>query len=35
VKHVVYLSVKDVQDLPIVRYFKDEKAIRRIGIPYI
>jgi uncharacterized protein YbjT (DUF2867 family) len=32
--HITYLSVKDVQFLPFVPHYKNEKAIVRAGIPY-
>jgi uncharacterized protein YbjT (DUF2867 family) len=34
VQHVVYLSVKDVQYMPFVPHFKNEKFMRKLGIPY-
>ncbi|MGI8314344.1 SDR family oxidoreductase [Halobacillus mangrovi] len=34
VKHIVYLSVKDVQYLPFIHHFKNEKLIRKLGLPY-
>ncbi|MYL49812.1 NAD(P)H-binding protein [Halobacillus litoralis] len=34
VQHIVYLSVKDVQYLPFIHHFKNEKLLKRLGIPY-
>lgn len=34
VRHITYLSVKDVQFLPFVPHFKNEKCIRQSGIPF-
>ncbi|MCP3032559.1 SDR family oxidoreductase [Halobacillus sp. A1] len=34
IKHVVYLSVKDVQFLPFVHHFKNDKLIKKLNIPY-
>ncbi|GGI46535.1 NmrA family transcriptional regulator [Paenibacillus marchantiophytorum] len=34
IKHIVYLSVKDVQFLPFIPHHKNEKAIVQTGIPY-
>ncbi|MYL64493.1 NAD(P)H-binding protein [Bacillus hwajinpoensis] len=34
VQQIVYLSVKDVQYLPFVHHFKNEKMIKKLGIPY-
>ncbi|SIS44998.1 SDR family oxidoreductase [Salimicrobium flavidum] len=34
VRHIVYLSVKDVQFLPFIHHYKNEKAIRKLGVPY-
>jgi len=34
VRHIVYLSVKDVQYIPFIPHHKNERAIRRSGIPY-
>ncbi|MCP8967687.1 SDR family oxidoreductase [Ectobacillus ponti] len=34
VRHIVYLSVKDVQYLPFVPHHKNEKLIKQSGIPY-
>ena len=34
VHHIVYLSVKDVQFLPFIHHFKNEKLIKKLGIPY-
>ncbi|PFG12409.1 SDR family oxidoreductase [Bacillus sp. es.036] len=34
VQQIVYLSVKDVQYLPFIHHFKNEKMIKKLGIPY-
>ena len=34
VRHIAYLSVKDVQFLPFIHHFKNEKLIKKLGIPY-
>lgn len=34
VRHIVYLSVKDVQFMPFIHHFKNEKLIKKAGIPY-
>ncbi len=34
IKHIVYLSVKDVQYLPFIHHYKNEKHIKKLGIPY-
>lgn len=34
VKHIVYLSLKDVQFLPFIHHFKNEKLIKKYDIPY-
>lgn len=34
VQHIVYLSVKDVQYLPFIHHFKNEKLIKKLGVPY-
>lgn len=34
IEHIVYLSVKDVQFLPFIHHYKNEKLIRKSGIPY-
>ncbi|MFD2613129.1 SDR family oxidoreductase [Paenibacillus gansuensis] len=34
VKHITYLSLKDVQYVPFLPHFKNEKEIKRTGIPY-
>ncbi|UOQ93876.1 SDR family oxidoreductase [Halobacillus shinanisalinarum] len=34
IKHIVYLSVKDVQFLPFIHHFKNEKLLKRLGVPY-
>ncbi|MGD6993241.1 SDR family oxidoreductase [Sutcliffiella horikoshii] len=34
VKHIVYLSVKDVQFLPFIHHYKNEKLIKKSGIPF-
>ncbi|ANU09533.1 hypothetical protein A1A1_15883 [Planococcus antarcticus DSM 14505] len=34
VKHIVYLSLKDVQFMPFVHHYKNEKLIRNSLIPY-
>lgn len=34
IKHLVYLSVKDVQYMPFIPHYKNEKAIAGTGIPY-
>lgn len=34
VQHIVYLSLKDVQYMPFIHHFKNEKLIKRYGIPY-
>lgn len=34
VKHVVYLSVKDVQFLPFIHHHKNEQLIKKYNIPY-
>ncbi|WP_347860869.1 SDR family oxidoreductase [Salimicrobium sp. PL1-032A] len=34
ISHIVYLSVKDVQFLPFIHHYKNEKAIRKLGVPY-
>ncbi|WP_394122053.1 SDR family oxidoreductase [Planococcus donghaensis] len=34
IHHITYLSVKDVQFLPFLHHFKNEKFIKKLGIPY-
>ncbi|MBH0158640.1 SDR family oxidoreductase [Fictibacillus sp. 5RED26] len=34
IRHIVYLSVKDVQFLPFIHHYKNEKLIRKSGISY-
>jgi uncharacterized protein YbjT (DUF2867 family) len=34
VSHIVYLSVKDVQFMPFIHHFKNEKLIKKAGISY-
>lgn len=34
VSHIIYLSVKDVQFLPFIHHFKNEKLIKKLTIPY-
>ncbi|ANE47664.1 hypothetical protein SY83_16780 [Paenibacillus swuensis] len=34
VQHITYLSIKDVQFMPFVPHYKNEKAIIRSGVPY-
>ncbi|KIL51025.1 SDR family oxidoreductase [Jeotgalibacillus campisalis] len=34
VKHIVYLSLKDVQFMPFIHHYKNEKLIKKTGIPY-
>ncbi|WP_430313787.1 SDR family oxidoreductase [Rossellomorea sp. NRS-1567] len=34
IQHIVYLSVKDVQYLPFIHHYKNEKMIKKLGIPY-
>lgn len=34
VQHIVYLSLKDVQFMPFVHHYKNEKLIKKSGIPY-
>ncbi|NHC40254.1 SDR family oxidoreductase [Bacillus sp. MM2020_1] len=34
VKHIVYLSLKDVKFMPFVHHYKNEKLIKRYSIPY-
>jgi uncharacterized protein YbjT (DUF2867 family) len=34
IQHIVYLSVKDVQFLPFIHHYKNEKFLKRLGIPY-
>ncbi|TYS67466.1 SDR family oxidoreductase [Sutcliffiella horikoshii] len=34
IKHIVYLSVKDVQFLPFIHHYKNEKLIKKSGIPF-
>jgi uncharacterized protein YbjT (DUF2867 family) len=34
IQHIVYLSLKDVQFMPFVHHFKNEKLIKKAGIPY-
>lgn len=34
IKHIVYLSVKDVSYLPFIPHYKNEKLIQRTGIPF-
>ena len=34
VQHITYLSVKDVQFLPFIHHYKNEKLIKKLGIPY-
>ncbi|MFD9626961.1 SDR family oxidoreductase [Peribacillus muralis] len=34
IKHIVYLSVKDVQYLPFIHHFKNEKLLKKLGVPY-
>lgn len=34
VQHIVYLSLKDVQFMPFIHHYKNEKLIKKYGIPY-
>lgn len=34
IQHITYLSVKDVQFLPFIHHFKNEKLIKNLGISY-
>ncbi|WP_379126722.1 SDR family oxidoreductase [Paenibacillus sp. sgz500958] len=34
VRHIVYLSVKDAQYMPFIPHYKNEREIRRSGIPF-
>ncbi|MDN7240955.1 SDR family oxidoreductase [Planococcus sp. N028] len=34
VQHITYISIKDVQFLPFIHHFKNEKLIRNLGVPY-
>lgn len=34
VNHIVYLSLKDVQMMPFVPHYKNEKLIKKSGVPY-
>lgn len=34
IKHIAYLSLKDVQFMPFIHHYKMEKLIKRSGIPY-
>lgn len=34
IQHITYLSVKDVQFLPFIHHYKNEKLIRKLGVPY-
>ncbi|MGD7044860.1 SDR family oxidoreductase [Jeotgalibacillus proteolyticus] len=34
IKQIVYLSIKDVQFMPFIHHFKNEKLIKKTGIPY-
>ena len=34
VRHITYLSVKDTQFLPFIHHFKNEKLLKKLGIPY-
>ncbi|GAB1792914.1 MULTISPECIES: SDR family oxidoreductase [Priestia] len=34
VDHIVYLSVKDVQFLPFIHHFKNEKMLKKLNVPY-
>lgn len=34
IHHIVYLSLKDVQYMPFVHHYKNEKMIKKSGIPY-
>lgn len=34
ITHIVYLSVKDVQYMPFIPHYKNEKKIKKLGIPY-
>jgi uncharacterized protein YbjT (DUF2867 family) len=34
IRHIVYLSVKDVQYMPFIPHYKNEKEITRSGIPF-
>jgi len=34
IRHITYLSVKDVQFLPFIHHHKNEKLIRKLGVPY-
>ena len=34
VQHITYLSVKDVQFLPFIHHYKNEKLIKKLGIPH-
>lgn len=34
VRHITYLSVKDVQFLPFIHHYKNEKLLRKLGVSY-
>ncbi|MBT2582628.1 SDR family oxidoreductase [Planococcus sp. ISL-109] len=34
VEHITYLSVKDAQFLPFIHHFKNEKLIKKLGLPF-
>lgn len=34
IKHIVYLSLKDVQFMPFIHHYKNEKLIKKYGVPY-
>lgn len=34
IKHIVYLSLKDVQYMPFIHHYKNEKLIKKYGLPY-
>ncbi|CAM3861094.1 SDR family oxidoreductase [Mesobacillus thioparans] len=34
VQHIVYLTLKDVQFMPFIHHYKNEKLIKKYGVPY-
>lgn len=34
VRHITYLSVKDAPFLPFIHHFKNEKLLKKLGVPY-
>lgn len=34
IHHITYLSLKDIQFMPFIHHYKNEKSIKKLGVPY-